>query len=235
MKNPWIVILAVVVVLIGGSVWYSAQAGSRNNEGIKFTPNVKGNPEAAVSLVEYSDMQCPACAAFQPYVDEVVEAFGDKLKFEYKHFPLPMHAVAEPAARAAEAAGQQGKFFEYTGKLFSEQGKWSISPNPMGLFYTYAEELGLDVDTFKRHLNASLIREKVRAESQEGKDLGVSGTPSFFLNGERMVIQTYEEFRAQIEAAVNPQVNFSLDGTPVEEEVNEPEVEFAIPEAETIN
>jgi protein-disulfide isomerase len=202
MKNPWVIVGIIAVVLIGGSVWYSDSVSTRNNEGVSFSPHIKGNAESAVTLVEYSDLQCPACAAFQPYVNEVLAAYGDGLRFEYKHFPLPIHPLAEPAARAAEAAGLQGKFFEYADKLFAEQAAWTKSPNPAGLYLSYAEELGLDLDQFKRHLNASLVREKIKAEGQEARDLGVTGTPTFFLNGERMVVESYEDFRAQIEAAV---------------------------------
>jgi protein-disulfide isomerase len=210
MKNPWVIVAVLAVVLIGGSVWYSGVVTERNNEGVSFTSHIKGNAEAAVTLVEYSDLQCPACAAFEPYVKDVMETYGASIRFEYKHFPLPIHAMAEPAARAAEAAGQQGKFYEFSEKLFAEQATWSVSPNPAGLYLKYAGEMGLDVDLFKRHMNSSLVREKISAEMQEGRSLGVTGTPTFFLNGQKMVINSYEDFRAQIEAAINPAVEFTL-------------------------
>lgn len=229
MKNPWVIIALLVVVLVGGSVWYAKAANVRNNEGVTFAPHLKGNAEAAVSLVEFSDFQCPACAAFEPYVAEILAAYGDSIAFEYKHFPLPMHALAEPAARAAEAAGQQGKFFEYAEKLFAEQAAWATNPNALGLFVRYAEELELDTAQFKRHMSASMIREKIRAEVAEGRERGVTGTPTFFLNGQRMVIGSYEDFRAQIEAAINPTVQFNADGSVAEPvTTEEPKVEFGI-------
>lgn len=205
MKNPWVIIGIIAVVLFGGSIWYSNSAAEKNNEGITFSPHIKGNPEAAVKLVEYSDFQCPACAAFQPVVADVLTQFGDAIAFEYKHFPLPIHPLAEPAARAAEAAGQQGAFFEFHDKLFENQTAWSNSPNPMLQFTAYAEELGLDTEQFRRQYSASLIRERVREDLAEARELGLTGTPTFFLNGERMVIQTYEDFVNQIAAAVNPE------------------------------
>ena len=229
MKNPWVAIIALVVVLIGGSVWYSNSIGERNNEGVELAPHIKGNPEAAVKLVEYSDFQCPACAAFQPYVNEILDVYGEAISFEYKHFPLPMHPMAEPAARAAEAAGVQGAFFPYSDKLFENQDAWSKSPNPNAFFIKYAEELGLDVDMFKRHMNATLVRDAVKAGGQEARERGLTGTPTFFLNGEKMTIQSYEDFRGLIEAAINPSVNFSADGSvPVEAVPAEPAVEFGI-------
>ncbi len=202
MKNPWIIIGVVAVVLIGGSVWYSNTVSAKNNEGIEFSAHVKGSESSVVALVEYSDFQCPACASFQPTINEVLAEYGDSIKFEYKHFPLPIHPKAEPAARAAEAAAQQGAFFEYHDLLFANQQAWSNGPNHIALFMKYAEELNLDVEKFKRHYNASLIADKVRENSREARELGLTGTPTFFLNGERMQMQTYQDFKDQIATAL---------------------------------
>lgn len=202
MKNAWVIIGIIAVALIGGSVVYSNNVAKTNNEGVSFTPHIKGNAEAAVKLVEFSDFQCPACQSFQPILTQVLEEFGDGIAFEYKHFPLPIHALAEPAARAAEAAGQQDAFFAYHDKLFENQKTWSTSPNPTALFIGYAQELGLDVDTFRRHYNASVVRDKVKAEGSEARELGFTGTPTFLLNGQRMQITTFEDFYNQIKAAV---------------------------------
>lgn len=205
LKNPWVVIGLIAVVLIGSSVWYSGYAAERNNEGVVVgTVQVKGNPDAAVVLVEYSDFQCPACAAFQPVVADVLSQYGDVLRFEYKHFPLPIHPLAEPAARAAEAAGQQGKFFEFHDKLFLEQASWSNSPNASVFFMRYADELGLDTDTFSRHMKSTLLRDEVRKDAAEARERSLTGTPTFFLNGERMQIETYQDFFDQIARAVDP-------------------------------
>ncbi len=203
MKNPWIIIGVIAVVLIGGSVWFSSNTADTYNEGVVVTDHIKGNQESTVTLLEYSDFQCPACAQFQPIVAEIMAAYGDKLRFEYKHFPLSqLHPLAESAARAAEAAGQQGKFFEFHDLLFVNQTTWAASPNPAGFFSQYAEELGLDMDTFTRHQRATVLRDKIRADFEEARGLGLTGTPTFFLNGTRMQIQTYEDFKAQIEAAL---------------------------------
>jgi protein-disulfide isomerase len=202
MKNPWIIIGVIAVVLIGGSIWYSGNVSESNNEGLAFKSHIVGREDATVTLVEYSDFQCPACASFQPTLKEVLAEYGDSLKFEYKHFPLPIHPKAEPAARAAEAAGQQDAFFEFHDLLFANQTTWSNSANPLAFFVKYAEELNLDVDLFKRHYNASLVKDKVRENSQEARGLGITGTPTFFLNGEKMQIQTYQDFKDQIAAAL---------------------------------
>ena len=217
LKNPWVVIGIIVVVLFGGSFWYAGSTADKNNEGITFEPHIKGNPEASVELVEYSDFQCPACATFQPVLEDVLSQFGDSIKFEYKHFPLPIHPLAEPAARAAEAACQQGKFFEFHDMLFANQTSWSNSVNPAIQFVQYAEKLELDIETFKRHLNSSMVRERVKEGLTEARGLGLTGTPTFFLNGEKMVISTYEDFINQITAAVNPEAATGTSTAPIVE------------------
>jgi protein-disulfide isomerase len=210
MKNPWVIIAVITVALIGGAVWYSSSVSESYDEGVVITPHIKGNPDSPVKLVEYSDFQCPACAQFFPIVDEIVEANKDTLSFEYRNFPLlRIHPFAEPAARAAEAAGQQGKFFEFHDLLFINQATWTASPNPSAFFVQYAEELGLDMDLFMRHQKSPLIRAHVRAQFAEAQELGFSGTPSFLLNGKPMNVSSFEAFEAEIQAAINPSVNFA--------------------------
>lgn len=203
MKNPWVIIGVITVVLFGGAIWYSSVAAERNNEGVTVPEvHVKGNPEAEVVLEEFSDLQCPACASFQPALTEVMNQYGDQLRLEYKHFPLPTHQHAIDAALAAEAAGQQGKFFEYHDLLFANQQSWAQAAAPTALFMQYAEELSLDIPTFRRHMNSSLLQEKVLADRAEAQQRNVRATPTFFLNGEQMQIETFEDFVTQIALAV---------------------------------
>lgn len=208
MKNPWVIVGIIMVILFGGAMWYSSTANSNNNEGVETISHMKGNGEARITLVEYSDFQCPACAAFQPVLDQVLESHGDAISFEYKHFPLPIHSSALQAAVAAEAAGQQGKFFEFHDALFENQTEWSNSATPNASFLSYAQDLELDMTLFKRHMNSSILKDKVKQNTQEGRDLSVTGTPTFFLNGEKMQIATYEDFVTQVNQAINPNVNF---------------------------
>lgn len=200
----WKIIGIVAVVAIGASVVYSNSVANKANEGVVFETHVKGSKDAKVILTEYSDFQCPACAQFAVVVEQVLETYPTDVKLEYKHFPLiSIHPLAVPAAKAAEAAGQQGKFFEMHDKLFENQQVWANSGSPGAYFNTYAEEIGLDVKRFKTHMKASLIEDKITDEFKEARGHGLTGTPSFFLNGERMEFETYEDFMGQIEAAVN--------------------------------
>lgn len=205
MKNPWTIIGVVIAALFIGAFYLASTADDRNNEGIEELTHIKGNAEAVVLLEEYSDFQCPACRAMFPVLQDLMAEYGDQIRFEYKHFPIERaHPFALQAAMAAEAAGQQGKFYEFHDLLFENQETWSRSAAPNAQFQQYASELELDMDQFRRHSNASLLRDKVRAQQAEGAGRGVTGTPTMFLNGERMQFSTYEEFLTQIVTALDP-------------------------------
>ena len=211
MKYLWGIIGVVLVIAIGTSVWYSSVANERANEGVEVTTHVKGNPDAEVTLTEYSDFQCPACAQFYPVVNDVMEQYGDQLRFEYKHFPLiSIHPLAEPAARAAEAAGQQGKFFEYHDMLFENQGEWSSGGVASQYFEEYARELELDIEQFNRHMRSSLLADKIRSDLGEARQNGYTGTPTFELNGERMSFESFEGFLGQIQDALGVEATSTL-------------------------
>lgn len=205
MKNPWIIFGGIIALLFVGAFYIAGTAGEVNNEGIEEITHIKGNPDAEVVLVEYSDFQCPACRAMFPVLAGLMEQYGEQIRFEYRHFPIERaHPYAVQAGAAAEAAGQQGKFYEFHDLLFDNQQEWSASPTPNVFFAQYAEQLELDMDMYSRHANASLLRDKVRAQQKQALEAGVTGTPTMFLNGERMEYSTYDEFITQVTAAIDP-------------------------------
>lgn len=202
-KHTGKLIIVAIIAVFAGAFYFAQQAGEVANEGVVIEPNIKGNPEAAVVLVKYSDFQCPACAAAAPVVDDLLAEYGEQIRFEYNHFPLiSIHPLAIPAARAVEAAGQQGQFFPMHDLVFENQQAWSTAPNPTAFFMSYAEELDLDMTTFRRHFDASLIEDHIRGQFDEARALGFTGTPTFTLNGERMDFATYEDFVIQVELAL---------------------------------
>ena len=228
-KNFWTIFILVAVVLVGAAVLYGKNISKQANEGVVITEHIKGNKEATITLTEYSDFQCPACASFTEVVDEVLAEYGNDIRFEYKHFPLiSIHPQAVAGGIAAEAAGQQGKFFEMHDKLFENQKTWSTSPNPQTFFNQYAEEIGLDVDQFKRQYKSSVLRDQVMSGYNEARELGLTGTPSFFLNGQRMSFETYQDFLDAIAEAVNggPVIDGDMS-TSSATELND-EVQFAL-------
>ena len=189
--------------MLGGSVAYSQYAAKQADEGVVIESHVKGNAEAKVTLVEYSDFQCPACAQFYPYVKDLLAEYPEDIRFEYRHFPLiNIHPQAVPGARAAEAAAQQGKFWEMHDKLFDNQTVWSKAANPNAYFNQYAEELGLNVETFKRQMGSAMIQGAIDSSFADARERGFTGTPTFILNDEVMSFTTFDEFRATIIAAV---------------------------------
>jgi len=149
---------------------------------------VKGTMGAANVIVEFADYECPACATSAPILSGLVEKHGDKVLVVYRHFPIPGHKWSKLAALAAEAAGKQGKFWEMNDKLFATQEEWADkNEEPREFFEGLAEELGLDKDKFKADVDSKEVTEKVTGDLADGVALGVSATPTFFVNGEEMV------------------------------------------------
>ena len=137
-----------------------------------------GGKEALVTIVEWSDFQCPYCARVTPTMAALKEAYGDELRIAFKHNPLSFHDRAMPAAKAAEAAGRQGKFWAMHDKLFANN-KALIDDN----FAIWAAELQLDVAQFTKDLADKSIEEKIKKQQAQGMRLGARGTPAFFVNG----------------------------------------------------
>ncbi|PJE64679.1 MAG: hypothetical protein COU90_01320 [Candidatus Ryanbacteria bacterium CG10_big_fil_rev_8_21_14_0_10_43_42] len=198
-------ILIGSVVLFGKDTDTPHDNTSVNTLASTLTTNdwIRGNPDAAVTLVEYGDFQCPACGAFYPLVKQLESEFANEVTFSYRHFPLTRaHPNAEPGARAAEAAGKQGMFWEMHDILFERQQEWSLRPSAKGMFLSYAEELGLDVAMFEDDLTANDVENFVKEDIQSGNASRVNATPTFFLNGKQILPNSYDEFRALIRAAI---------------------------------
>lgn len=146
-----------------------------------------GNPNAAVTLVEYGDFECSHCAAAHPLVKRLLEEYGQDLCFVFRHFPLEKsHPMAMMAAVAAEAAGKQNKFWEMFDRIYEDQA--NLSGDNL-LFY--AKSLGLDLEQFAADWKDEDLSNHVEQDFESGIRSGVNGTPSFFLNG--IKIDTYDE------------------------------------------
>jgi len=153
----------------------------RDELGIVEDDHVRGNGDAAVTLIEYGDFQCPYCARAHATLVELGRQHGEQLRLVYRHLPLTnLHPSALPLAEAAEAAGAQGKFWDLHDALFENQGMFDEDALP-----ALAAELGIDAGRFRGELEDGRYRERVLAQAQAGEAAGASGTPSFFINGER--------------------------------------------------
>ncbi len=155
-----------------------------------------GATESAALLVEYSDIECPACAAYYPIIKQMLQDHGDKVTFVYRHFPLrQIHKNAQLGAQALEAAAMQEKFWEMEELLFNSQEEWTGKRNAEELFIGYAQKLGLDTEKFRSDMNSDAARDKVNADYASGIQAQVNSTPTFYLNGEKLNPgQNYEEF-----------------------------------------
>jgi len=167
----------------------------------------RGNPDASVTIVEYSDFQCPFCARHfeqtQPTLDEEYIKTG-KVRYVFKNFPLTsIHSQAIPAAQAALCAGVQGKFWPMHDMLFKRQKEWAGQETYAAVFRGFAEELGLDMDAYDACWEAQPFAEQIDAELAEGGQRGVSGTPAFFINDWFLSgAQPIEAFRNAIDNAL---------------------------------
>ncbi len=169
---------------------------------IREDSNTISSGSSKVTLVEFGDYQCPACGTVHPVIKEILEENKGKITFVFRHFPLPGHKNAEAAAEAAEAAGERGKYWEMHGLLYENQAEWSESDNPLTIFLSYAEKLQLDTDNFRNSLKSKKYSQKITQDKNDGLALGVNGTPTFFLNGRRVVLRSsYTELKDKINAA----------------------------------
>jgi len=157
----------------------------------------KGGASAPVTIVEFTDYECPSCGATQPVLEEVAKEFGDKVKLVVRNFPLAQHTHALKAAEASEAAREQGKYWEYVALLFSNQKALEIDK-----LKEYASQLGLDRKKFDAALDSGRLSGKVKRDMADGEKIGVDSTPSVFINGKRARERTRDAMKAAIEAAL---------------------------------
>ena len=202
------------IILIGLIIWGMIAASQKSaKEGaslplpdqITATDHIKGNASSTVTLVEYSDFQCPACAGYFPVVEKLFREASTTMRLVYRHFPLSQHANAIPAALASEAAGKQGKFWEMYEMLFTNHDLWENSKNAKTIFSGYAEKLGLDMNKYNLDVDSRELKDKVDTDMKGGVKAGVNSTPTFYLNGKKVQNPNgYAEFKKLIDEALTP-------------------------------
>ncbi len=179
---------------------YAPQApGAPVDVAITDKDHIRGNKNAKVTLVEFSDFQCPYCGRFEPTVAQAMTEYGDKIRLVYKHFPLDsIHPNARPAAEASECASEQGKFWEFHDALFQNQDKLGAA-----YYGELAKTLKLDTNKFTACLTANKYKAVVDADYQQGIQAGVQGTPHTLVNGIAVSgAVPYADLKGQIDAAL---------------------------------
>lgn len=162
-----------------------------------------GGPDA-VTVVEFLDFECEACAAFYPIVEDLREQHAGDITYVVRYFPLPGHINSTQAALAAEAAAEQDRFEDMYHRLFETQAQWGEqSEETPEVFRGFAADLGLDMAAYDAAVADPATLARVRADKDDGEQLGVRSTPSFFIDGEPVVLEAWGDLEAAIEKAVN--------------------------------
>jgi protein-disulfide isomerase len=215
---PLIIIGAVLIAALGGAWWLfnrntnSRPSANRANTNTSRTPqvvnqrgaeppNMLGSPTATVLVEEFADFQCGACAAVHPRVKELTSVYGSRIKFVFRNFPLAIasHDKAYDAAVAVEAAGLQNRFWDMQNMLFTNQQVWTGNPDYRRLWEEYASRIGLDVEKFKADMAGLSAKGRVNADMERGRALGVSSTPTIYINGQSVPFeQMTVDFMRQI-------------------------------------
>ena len=219
MKTPvkaTLITIAVVVVLVVAALIYvlvnqSQAAPPSSGDGSSSAQLVRENShvlddggEGAVTVVEFLDFECEACGSFYPIVEDLREQFAGEITYVVRYFPLPGHFNSKNAAIAAEAAAQQDRFEDMYHRLFESQAEWGEAQESRAdLFRGFAEELGLDMVAYDAAVADPSTTERVDQDFEEGRALGVSSTPTFFVDGELAQLQEWDDLENLVQAAVS--------------------------------
>lgn len=188
---PFIIVICVALLAVGGGAFlYRSKRAA--NPTLKIsnaeadrpgeTVHVLGPADAAVTLEEFGDFQCPPCGKISEPINQLQKKYN--LRVIFREFPLAVHVHAKEAAYAAEAAARQGRFWQMHDLLYREQAVWSKSLDARALFNAYAGMLQLDLDRFKKDMDSSEVEQKVQLDVGRGTAIGVKNTPTIFINNE---------------------------------------------------
>ena len=212
---PFAIIAAVALAVVGGgAMLYRAKrpaqltlSNERSTSTAEQSLHIRGNPKAPVTLEEFGDYECPPCGKLAGPLKKLEEDYGDKLRIIFHHYPLINHAHARDAAQAAEAASLQNKFWDMHDLLYREQAVWAKSPNVRQLFDAYAGMIGLDVERFKKDIDSERVKKRIKDDQAEATKVGVTATPTIFVNNKAVSTATPDPIHAlreAIEVALKP-------------------------------
>ena len=198
------------VIVAGGLIWYAVFTATKPTPAPppaaadaqlvrEDSHRVTSPATEKAQLVEFLDFECESCHAAEPLVQELKQEYGDRITFVHRYFPLPGHRNSGTAALAVEAAAAQGKYEQMTAKLFETQPQWrNQQESQSALFRTFAQELGLDLKAYDAAVADDKTKARIRQDVIDGTALGVTGTPTFFLNGKKLILNSEEEFRQKL-------------------------------------
>lgn len=208
-KQFWGVII-IIILVFAGIFAFSNKNSSSSGKGAQtgtLTQHVEGQGKSGVTLVEYGDYQCPFCGQAYPVIKQVEADMDSQITFQFRNYPLTnLHQNAFAAARAAEAAGLQGKFWQMHDALYESQDQWSGSSNPVPTFNQIAQQIGLNVTQFKADYASSKVNDLINADMAEGNKLQIQGTPAFFINGKSTELP-YQSGAAAVEKVIQASID----------------------------
>ncbi|MEJ7634843.1 thioredoxin domain-containing protein [Aeromicrobium sp.] len=159
--------------------------------------------DGKVTLVEFLDFECESCRAAYPFIEQLRARYAGEVTFVVRYFPIQSHRNADNAAYAVESAARQGKFEDMYKQMFETQLEWGERQDSQAkLFRSYAKDLGLDMSTYDQDVTSPAVAARVKRDVEDGMALGVSGTPTFFLDGKKLVAGSTEEFTLAIDRAL---------------------------------
>ena len=210
-KATLVAIAVAVVLLIAGIIFAITQqqpappAEGEQQQTVRTDSHVLDQGGAdAVTVVEFLDFECEACGAFYPIVEELREKHQGDITYVVRYFPLPGHINSTQAALAAEAAAQQDRFEDMYHRLFETQAQWGEKAEETPeVFRGFAEDLGLDMAAYDAAIADPATAKRVQADKSDGEKLGVTSTPSFFVDGEQIVMQEWDDLEQAIDEAVS--------------------------------
>lgn len=199
LTNPIFITALIIILGVGGLVYATTRlVPAGDADSAQYVEQAKWKTDSEIVLTEYGDFQCGGCKTFNDTTSQQLkEAYGDKVKFVFKHLPLTsIHPSAQRAAEAAEAAGAQGKFWEYHDLLYARQSEaagWNTNK-----LTDYAKELGLDSEKFREELRGNVYRKIVRDSYDEAFSKGYSVTPTILINGQKIENPTFENIDSKL-------------------------------------
>jgi protein-disulfide isomerase len=207
-----IIAVAAVIVVVGVIVAIAAirPFSASKEEVAAATPVLEENShrldvaeDGAVTMVEFLDFECEACGALYPYIEQLREDYAGRVTFVVRYFPIPAHQNSTNAAVAVEAAAQQDRFEEMYTTMFETQASWGESQESKApLFREFAAEIGLDLAAYDAAVADPATLERVQFDFDAGRNLGVQGTPTLFINGEKLTLESVDDLRAALDAAL---------------------------------
>lgn len=220
MQKNFVVIMAIVIgLMVGLFLLFGGKESNKTTfEGdplvIAESENSVGPNNAVVTVIEYGDFECPSCLNAFPYVQQFKAEYQDRVRFVFRHFPLSqlnpqMHPNAFIAHRAAQAAANQGKFWEMHDLLYQSQQQWSRSTSGLDvvaaakMFESFAQQIELNIDQYRTDVESEEVNNLIKQQVASGKKLNITGTPTFFINGEKIDSPQNDESYAAFKAKVD--------------------------------